>query len=124
MTTRRRALGKHGEDVALEALRASGYRILQQNYRCPLGEIDLIARQGRTLVFVEVKSEAAASGIVPKARVDARKQRKLSQVAQFYLKQKRLVDVSARFDVVQVRFHGERAPDVEIIRNAFVTPEQ
>jgi putative endonuclease len=115
----RKPLGRRGEDVACRALKRAGYRLLEQNYQCPLGEIDIIARQGRTIVFVEVKSESGPRGILPKDRVDARKQRKMIQLAQFFLKGKRLRDVSARFDVVQVLFQEDRPPAVEIIVNAF-----
>lgn len=118
----RKHLGRRGETVAYQALRGSGYRILAQNYQCPLGEIDLIARQGKTLVFVEVKSESGISGVLPKARVGRRKQKKLVQVAQFFLKEKGLQGVSARFDVVQVQFQEERPPLVDIIQNAFEAP--
>jgi putative endonuclease len=119
MAAYRKPLGKRGEAVACRALVSEGYRILAQNYRCPLGEIDLVARQGRTLVFVEVKSESGGSGILPKARVDRKKQRKILQVAQFYLKEKGIQGVSARFDVVQVQFNEGDPPLVDIITNAF-----
>ena len=119
----RKPLGRRGEEAAREALKRSGYRILEQNYLCPLGEIDLVARQGRTLIFVEVKSESGGTGILPKDRVDARKQRKLLRLAQFYMKEKRIQGVSARFDVVQVRFAEIGGPQVDIIPNAFDAPE-
>jgi putative endonuclease len=118
----RKPLGRRGESVASEALRDHGYRILEQNYLCPLGEIDIVARKGRTLVFIEVKSDSGGRGILPKERVNKRKQRKLFQIAQFYIKEKRLQGISARFDVVQVRLDGEiRA--VEVIANAFDVQE-
>ncbi len=117
----RKPLGTRGEEVACSALKRAGYRLLKRNYRCPLGEIDIIARQGRTIVFVEVKSESGPRGILPKDRVDERKQRKMIHVAQFFLKGKRLRDVSARFDVVQVMFQEDGPPWVEIIVNAFDT---
>jgi len=113
------SVGAHGEDVAAQALKRRGYNILEQNYRCPLGELDLVASEGKTLVFVEVKS-GQAQGISPRERVDSRKRRKLIQVAMFYLKQRKMEGVSARFDVVEVDFpaHGG-SPRVEIIANAF-----
>jgi|YNPNPStandDraft_1061719.scaffolds.fasta_scaffold19694_6 putative endonuclease len=112
-------VGAEGEDAAAKALRRCGYKILEQNYRCALGELDLVALEGKTLVFVEVKS-GFARGISPRERVDSRKRRKLSQVAMFYLKQKRMEGVSARFDVVEVDFHSQGGtPRVEIIPNAF-----
>jgi putative endonuclease len=119
MDARSKPLGRRGEDAARQALRGCGYRILAQNYQCPLGEIDLIARQGKTIVFVEVKSEWGSSGVLPKSRVDRRKRKKLLQVAQFFLKEKGLDGVSARFDVVQVQFRRGRPPLVDIIPNAF-----
>jgi putative endonuclease len=116
-------LGRQGEEIAREALRRAGYRIIEQNYRCPLGELDLVARHGKALVFVEVKSESPRSRVQAKDRVDRRKRRKLEQMAQFFLKEKRLVGVSARFDVVQVRFQTGLPPLVEIIPNAFELQE-
>jgi putative endonuclease len=110
--------------VAGQALQRAGYRILERNYQCPLGEIDLVARQRRTLVFVEVKSGAGSGrGIRPRERVDLRKQRKLFQVAQFYMKAKRLQGASARFDVVEVSFPPGGPPTAEIFPNAFEAPE-
>ncbi len=115
----RPGLGARGEDTAAEALRRSGYKILEQNYRCALGELDLVALQGKTLVFVEVKS-GLASSISPRERVNSRKRKKLIQIAMFYLKQKRMDGVSARFDVVEVDFPpAGGSPRVEIIPNAF-----
>ncbi len=119
MGDERKPLGRLGEDAACEALKRSGYRIVQRNYRCPLGEVDLIARQGKTLVFVEVKSQSAGSRIPGKDRVSKQKQRRLCQLAQFYMKEKRLQGISARFDVAEVRFREGGQPLVEIIPNAF-----
>jgi putative endonuclease len=117
--TNRKPLGSMGEDVACDLLQRAGYRILERNYRCPLGEIDLIARVNQILVFAEVKSAEGLTRVLPKSRVDRRKQRKLRQVAQYYLKEKRLHTVSARFDVVQVRFEDGKPRAVEVIPNAF-----
>ncbi|MGQ9858198.1 MAG: YraN family protein [Thermodesulfobacteriota bacterium] len=112
-------LGAQGELVATDTLRRQGYRILERNYRCPLGELDVVARKGKTLVFVEVKS-GLDERILPRDRVDARKKRKLSQVAMFYLKEHGLEGVSARFDVVEVSFPVDGGtPRVELIPNAF-----
>lgn len=112
-------VGAQGEDAAAKALRRCGYKILEQNYRCALGELDMVALKGKTLVFVEVKS-GLARGIWPRERVDSKKRRKLSQVAMFYIKQKRMEGVSARFDVVEVDFPPDGdAPRVQIIPHAF-----
>lgn len=109
--------GSKGEDIAARALVREGYNILEKNYRCPLGEIDIVAMKGGQLVFVEVKS-GSTRALSPRLRVDERKRQKLLQVAAYFMKQKGLEGISARFDVVEVDFAGQR-PRVEIIPNAF-----
>ncbi|MBW2036887.1 MAG: YraN family protein [Deltaproteobacteria bacterium] len=115
---RRRHTGVSGESFAVEVLEKNGYQILEQNYRTSLGEIDIIAREGDVLVFVEVKSRRTGQFGSPKLAVTAKKQRKISMVALEYLKQTRQNGEKARFDVVSIRFVPEQ-PDVEIIKNAF-----
>ena len=73
MTRKRQALGRSGEDLAVRHLTRLGYRVLERNYRCPLGEIDLIARDGDSLVFVEIKTRRGTSTADAKAAVDAKK---------------------------------------------------
>lgn len=112
-------LGPRGEEAALRALRRAGYRILERNYRCPLGEVDLIARKDNSLVFIEVKS-GLIHAFPPRQRVDKRKREKLSKLAQFFMRENGLEGVSARFDVVEVNFPGfSQEPEVAIIANAF-----
>lgn len=110
--------GTFGESIALEALKKDGYKILEQNHRSRLGEIDIIALEGGTLAFVEVKARRTDQFGDPKHAVTPKKQRKISMVALEYLKKTGQTDKKARFDVVAVRLsHGQ--PDVEIIKNAF-----
>ncbi len=97
-----RALGRHGEDIAWEYLKSRGYRILERNYRCRYGEIDLVAKDGETIVFIEVKSRRTAAFGDPEESVSLAKQKKISTVALYYLKDKGLHDRPARFDVVSV----------------------
>ena len=97
-----RALGRHGEDIAWEYLKRRGYRILERNYRCRYGEIDLVAKDGETIVFIEVKSRRTAAFGDPEEAVSLAKQKKISTVALNYLKDKGLYDRPARFDVVSV----------------------
>lgn len=111
--------GKGGEDAAVDHLVGLGYRIVERNYRCPLGEIDVIARDGESLVFVEVKSRRSGRYGGPRLAVGTKKQQKLSLLAQFYLKQKRLYGCRARFDVVAVTVMSDGENRVEIIKNAF-----
>ncbi len=111
-------LGKKGEELAVAHLQKMKYKILDRNYKCPLGEIDLIARDKNTLVFIEVKTRMTKDFGGPAAAVDLRKQRQLSKVALHYLNQKRMDNIPARFDVVAIELIGP-VPQVEIIRNAF-----
>ena len=118
MTKDRIRTGREGEAIAARYLENEGYRIVERNYRCVFGEMDIIARDGRTCVFVEVKSRKSERFGDPGLAVDRRKQRKMSAVAMCYLKEKRLLGSPSRFDVVAVRFFPQRSR-VELIRNAF-----
>ena len=118
MTKERIGLGKFGEDLARERLKNLGYRILETNYRCSLGEVDLIARDGEILVFVEIKTRKNESLGQIKEAVNRRKQTRLSKVALAFLKSHNLWGSKARFDVVAIRvIDGKK--EVEIIKNAF-----
>jgi putative endonuclease len=110
--------GKRGEEIAASYLKKEGYRIRERNYRCPVGEIDIIALDGDEVVFVEVKSRKSDDFGEPEAAVDARKQMKLSRIALNYINEHNLNDRNARFDVVAVRF-SDGADRVRLIRNAF-----
>ena len=110
--------GREGEELAVRQLKRMGYRIICRNYRSPLGEIDIIARHGESLVFVEVKSRKTETFGSPKLAVTAAKQRKLSQVAWHYLLQHNLTEVSARFDVVTISWL-QGSPHLEVVENAF-----
>ena len=118
MTQERLSLGKKGEELALAQLKALKYRILERNFKCRLGEVDIIARDKNTLVFIEVKTRATRDFGGPAAAVNERKQRQLSKVALIYLNQKNLHHVPARFDVVAVELIPP-SPRIEVIRNAF-----
>jgi putative endonuclease len=110
-------LGRSGEDLAAGFLKRRGYRILARNYRSPLGEIDIIARERQTLVFVEVKTRRSNYFGDPKAAVTFTKQKKISRVALYYLKTTGQMHTSARFDVVSITADPE--PHIELIKNAF-----
>jgi putative endonuclease len=118
MTKERISLGKFGEDLARERLKDLGYRILKTNYRCSLGEVDLVARDGDVLVFVEIKTRKSESLGQIKEVVNRRKQAQLSKVALAYLKSNNLWGSKARFDVVAIRLIGGKK-EIEIIKNAF-----
>jgi putative endonuclease len=110
--------GHDAERLAARHLKRMGYRIVCRNYRCPLGEIDIIARHGETLVFVEVKSRRNEALGSPKLAVTPAKQHKLSQVAWYYLQKNSLTETKARFDVITIT--GTTASShFEVIENAF-----
>lgn len=108
-----------GEDLATKLLKKAGYKILARNYRNPLGEIDIVAKEHDVIVFVEVKTRKVAKFGLAKEAVHAQKQKKLIRLAQAYLKQHRLTSSKARFDVVAIQLDNNR---VEIIKDAFSVP--
>lgn len=116
---RRIATGKRGEDLAAAYLERAGYVLLERNYRCLFGEIDIVARDGDTLCFVEVKSRRSTRYGDPQLAVTPRKQEKMIRSALQYLGSHGLTDPPARFDVAAVRLSPEGAETVELIRNAF-----
>ena len=118
MASRHIKFGQEGESIAARHLKKRGYRILAQNYRNRLGEIDIVARDGDTIVFVEVKTRRSDQFGNPKWAVTFQKQRKISMVALGYLKEFQLGGRKARFDVVAVLEKG-RKPVVEVVKNAF-----
>ena len=114
MERNKRKTGAAYEQAAGYYLEQQGYVILQYNYRCRIGEIDLIARDGRYLVFIEVKYRKNGSRGNPLEAVDAKKQYRISRCAQYYLMEKRLGDIPCRYDVIGIE--GSR---ITLIKNAF-----
>lgn len=112
--------GRLGETFAAEYLVRQGYEILEKNYRRQFGEVDIVARDRGTLVFVEVKTRHSNLYGAPLEAVDQRKQRQLSKIAQGYLLNSHLHDVAARFDVIGVTLDTNNQPvQIELVRNAF-----
>lgn len=111
-------LGKEGERLAERYLQNKGYKLVERNYRCRAGELDLIVLDRRVVVFVEVKTRTGHGFGSPLEAVEFRKQRKMIHAAQFFLAAKGLQQRDARFDVVGVSWAG-REPIVEHIENAF-----
>jgi putative endonuclease len=118
VTRERLDLGKEGEDLALKEVESLGYQCIARNYRCSLGELDLVARDGETLVFIEIKTRKGKSLDYAKEAVHARKQRQMSKVALAYMKKNKCEDARARFDVVVIHQRG-LDKEIEVIRNAF-----
>jgi putative endonuclease len=122
MTDPRQRFGADGERGAERFLRARGYTILERNYRCRLGEVDLIALDGRTVVFIEVKTRRGGADSAPADAVDPRKQRQIARAAEYYLAANRLQERDVRFDVVGVRPHGADW-ECELIQDAFAVDD-
>jgi len=118
VTKERIALGRLGEELAKQRLKKLGYRIIETNYRCPLGEIDVVAKDGDVLVFVEIKTRRDRSLGEAKEAVHKRKQGQLSRVALAYLKSNHLLGSKARFDVVAIGVSRGKE-EIEIVKNAF-----
>ena len=117
----RQILGNEGERIAESYLKEKGYRLVERNYRCPVGELDLIALDRRVIVFVEVKTRSDDRFGTPLESVHLRKQKKMIKAALFFLSQRRLHHREARFDVVGISL-VDRKPMVEHVKNAFELP--
>lgn len=111
--------GSLGEEIAVAYLKQKRYLIVERNYRKRFGEIDIIAEDGETLVFVEVKTRKSTRFGSPFEAVDSRKQKKMTQAALAYLSSHKLLNRPARFDVVAVMLHHGSDPVVEIVQDAF-----
>jgi putative endonuclease len=118
MTMARQAAGKDGEARAAEALERLGYAILDRRYRTKHGEIDIVARDGETLVFVEVKVRLTAEYGTAAEAVTPRKQRRLVRMATEYLALMHVAECRCRFDVVAIDGEGESAR-LTVYRDAF-----
>jgi putative endonuclease len=121
---KRGTLGRWGEQAVAEWLEQQGYRLLARNWRRREGELDLVAMEGTTLVFIEVKTRRSESFGAPEESVDERKQRQLVLLAQRYLDENAtLAFDQCRFDVVVVDLTGSR-PRFRHYRNAFLPPAE
>jgi len=122
---KRDALGDRGENVAARFLRNQGYKIICRNFRCNLGEIDIVARDGRTLVFCEVKTRTydkaddPGVGVAPEDQVNAVKQHQVCKAAKFYLSRYGVPQPPARFDVIAIVWPQGREPQIRHTPNAF-----
>jgi putative endonuclease len=120
VTGRRQEVGRRGEEAARAFLSRRGIRILTENFVCAAGEIDLIGRDGGTLVFIEVKTRTSDAFGPPHLAVHRRKQRQIIRAAQWYLAEQGTPEVSCRFDVLALAFPKEGgAPRVDWVRDAF-----
>ena len=115
-------LGHRGEEEATRYLRSLGYRIVGRRERVLRGDIDIVALDGRTVVFVEVRSRSDHAHGHPAETVGHAKQRRIAELATAYIHRHRLHDCSVRIDVVTVTFATDSRPVVEHFQNAFESP--
>ena len=118
MPPEKKEIGQKGENLAVDYLQNAGYTVLERNYRCKLGEIDIIARDNDTLVFIEVRSRSSLAFGLPQESINRRKRHQISKVALEYMIRRKLKNIPARFDVVAVSFEG-RKEKVDLIKDAF-----
>ena len=114
----KKSLGDLGEKVAQKFLRKQGYRIVEVNYRCIGGEIDIIATDKKTLVFVEVRSKSNIVHGLPVETIDQKKQNKIRYAAQQYIYKNNLEEMFCRFDVVSIVWEKEKS-QIELYKDAF-----
>lgn len=111
-------LGKIGEDLACQELKRRGYAILARRYRRRGGELDIVARDGHTVVFIEVKTREGCEFGAGAESIDALKRRRIADVALDYLVRNRLTESACRFDVISIAL-SEKGPTIELYQNAF-----
>jgi len=115
-----REIGVIGEDIAAGILKERGYVILERNFRCRYGEIDVVARIEDTVIFVEVKTRRNRRCGFPEESVDYRKQKKLRLLAEYYLAKNRNLPRILRFDVYAIRLDETNRPEsVRVLENCF-----
>lgn len=117
MNRYKQRLGEKGERLALQFLQRNGYKIITRNFSCRLGEIDIIARQGKVTVFIEVKTRSSSNFGLPQDSIKARKIKHMFRCAQFYIRNYANPEGDFRFDVVSIVL-GETV-QIHLIKNAF-----
>lgn len=112
-------LGRYGEKIAGEYLKSKKYRIIQKNYRCSYGEIDIIAKDKKTLIFVEVKTRSSKRFGLGMEAINFKKQQKLRKTALYFLQNDKVFFDGLRFDVIDILIKGNGPPEICHIKNAF-----
>ncbi len=123
MSNQNLSFGKTGEDLAVRLLVDKGYRILERNFRTKFGEIDIIAKDKDTFVFVEVKARHSDKFGFPFEAVSKSKQKRISRMAVIFLKGEKLLGKMARFDVVSIIYSIDGRHKMDLIKGAFELEE-
>lgn len=119
MSNEKQKCGQIGEEIAVKLLTGKGYEIVERNYRYGHGEIDIIAREGKELVFVEVKTRNNLEYGDPEYAVTKKKQRQVRKMAELYLYDKGIEEADCRIDVVAILMENGKDPVINHIINAF-----
>lgn len=114
-----KSIGTIGENIAAEYLKNHNYKILERNFSCKIGEIDIIAKNENNICFIEVKSRTSDYFGMPSEAVNYYKEQKICKVAQYYILKKNLYKYNLRFDVVEIIFNSTTSK-VNLIKNAFI----
>lgn len=116
----RLSTGRKGEALAAKLLKSKGFLILDKNFSCKMGELDIVARKGKLLVFCEVKTRASDRYGAPELAVTMSKQKKIAMLAKYYMKVKKLEHMQCRFDVVSITMKQGGGADIKHIESAFL----
>jgi putative endonuclease len=119
MQLNKKEMGIWGEQVAAKFLRESGFNIIERNYRCRFGEIDIIASVRDQLIFVEVKTRSSVRFGLPSEAVNSKKRSKYFLLATYYVNAKKLYNHNMRFDVIEIMLDSEQLHRINHIPNAF-----
>jgi putative endonuclease len=114
----KKEIGQRGEEMAVSFLKGLNYQILERNYRCKLGEVDIIARDNDTLVFIEVRTRSSLAFGLPQESINRRKRHQISKVALEFILRKKMKNTPARFDVIAISLEPGKEK-VDHIRDAF-----
>lgn len=112
-------IGRFGEDTASKYLEESGYTILDRNFRCRSGEIDIIASDGNYIVFIEVKTRSGSFYGTPGEAVNELKQHKIIKVSETYIMKRKLFNYDFRFDVIEIVIDKAKNASIKLIKDAF-----
>jgi putative endonuclease len=119
MSSSKQALGRWGENLAADYLTQKGYVILEQNFRTPYGELDLIVQDASTLVFVEIKTRSTDTFGLPEASITSRKQQHIVSAALAYMQAASDTEISWRIDVIAIRKNNSGpTPEITHFKNA------
>ncbi|MGE5677544.1 MAG: YraN family protein [Pseudomonadota bacterium] len=114
-----KTFGAFGESLATDYLSKNGYRVIERNFSCRSGEIDIIALHGDTVAFIEVKTRSSERFGLPSEAVSTAKQRKIVKTALYYMQKNRLLDHMCRFDVIEIISEVESSSRINLIQDAF-----